>query len=91
MKNLNSESVYFLLLELLNNGEAGLLPEIEPLTADEITAELERRTGNKFGLDLKSWARWFLGSKEFGSEMERANFLIFLEVIKFFETNTTQK
>lgn len=79
MNRLSSVSTYFLILELLNEGKSGLLPNIEPIEMSEIFTELETRTENKMDRDKEAWATWFLGNDKHGTELERSNLLIFLE------------
>ena len=79
VKNLKEVSVYYLLLEALNDGAAGLLPSIEPIPIEHLIAELTHRTGVNNNETVLDWAKWFLGSDVWGSELERANLLIFLK------------
>jgi hypothetical protein len=73
-------SVYYLLIELLNNGSAGLMPEIEPLVEEDIMFELERRTGKSYGSQKDEWGKWFIRSTDCGTELERANLMIFMRL-----------
>ena len=79
MSDLSNVSTYFLMLELMDGGKIGLLPELEPLAASEIFSELENRTSERFGSSKDDWASWFLGAAKHGTELERANFGIFLK------------
>ena len=81
MRDLSSVSTYFLMLELMD-GRSGLLPDLEPLAASEIFSELENRTSERFGSSKDDWASWFLGAAKHGTELERANFSIFLRTTK---------
>jgi hypothetical protein len=81
MKNaedLSEVSTYFLILELLESGEAGLVQGLGPESIPTIILELESRTGMKYGEKADDWAKQFLQSKHLGSELERANLMIFL-------------
>ncbi|MEL7258186.1 MAG: hypothetical protein AAFN80_10150 [Pseudomonadota bacterium] len=79
MRDLSGVSTYFLMLELMDGGEVGVLPELEPIAAPEIFFELESRTSESFGSSKDDWANWFLGAATYGTELERANFRIFLD------------
>lgn len=79
MQKLSDVSTYYLVLELMNNGDVGLLPELEPIPEPEIIEELEHRTQECSGSSKDKWAQWFLGAADHGSELERANFMMFLE------------
>ena len=79
MKDLTGISVYYLILEALNDGNVGLLPLLEPIPWEDIVFELKQRTGLDYGNDSSHWARWFLGNDEWGSELERANLSMFLQ------------
>ncbi len=81
---LESVSTYYLIIELLNNGSAGLLPEHEPIPVQAIVSELVQRSGTTYHEDQEVWARWFIASKEHGSEIERANTLIFMNTREMF-------
>lgn len=75
---LQDVSTYYLMLELLDGGETGLLPELEPISEESIVKELERRSGSSFKNDKSKWVAWFLGNKDHATELERANLLIFV-------------
>lgn len=77
-------STYYLILELLNNGDCGLLPDIEPISLSSIVDELLSRSKENFGSDPEAWARWFAGNKDHGTDIERANTLIFLKTREMF-------
>ncbi len=79
MNGLDKISTYYLCLELLNGGEAGLLPEVESLLEEDILGEMKHRTGKDFGNDKERWARFVIGSPEYGSELERSNLMIFMD------------
>ncbi|MEL6570133.1 MAG: hypothetical protein AAFQ64_00640 [Pseudomonadota bacterium] len=83
MNELNSVSVYYLLLELFDGGNCGILPELETITEISLIKELERQTGQTFQTDKKAWANWFLLEAEGGSELERENFLGYLAAMNF--------
>lgn len=76
---LEDMSTYFLILELFNEGSAGFYPESEPFEQKAIIAELEMRYGTRETDGRDSWAKWFLAAEEHATELERANFLMFLE------------
>ena len=76
MRTLSDVSVYYLILELLDHGETGLLPELEPINPLDLLSELRLRTGVDKGEDPRAWAYWFIGDPTFGNELERANLLL---------------
>ena len=79
MINIRDASVYYLILELLDGGKIGLLPDLEPLDPEVIVSELKRRTNLDIGNEGREWATWFYGNPEYGSELERANLHMFLQ------------
>ena len=91
MRDLSSVSTYFLMLEMMDGGEVGILPELEPIAASEIFSELERRTSERFGSSKDDWASWFLGAAKHGTELERANFGIFLKTIDMASSLATSR
>ncbi len=84
MVSLGSVSVYYLILELCQNGKTGLLPELEPIPLEAIREELASRTGQKFR-STNEWTTWFIGNSEYGTELERANLLIYLKEEEYFK------
>ena len=77
--HLNKASNYYLLLELLEDGRAGLLSNSSPIPTESLVVELKRRTGEDFGDNKEEWARHFIHSSNLCSELERANLMIFLK------------
>lgn len=78
-RQLRDASTYFLVLELLNEGEAGLISATDQIPIDEIVVELEMRTKLDFGNRKMDWAQHFVRSPSLGTELERANLLMFLQ------------
>lgn len=80
--DISKVSTFFLILELLECGNAGLLPALEPISMPMISKELERRSGQVFGTNADSWAYWFIGNPDHGTELERGNLLMSLKAQK---------
>jgi hypothetical protein len=80
--NFSDVTTYFLVLELLEAGEAGLLPSLEPISMKSIAQELILRSGHDHGTNAEKWAYWFIGNPDHGTELERANLLMFLKAQK---------
>lgn len=79
MNKFSDVSTYYLVLEYLDGGHVGVLPEIEPISSDELLSALKDRTGRNLGDDPKAWASWFIGNSEYGTELERANLWMFMQ------------
>lgn len=76
---LEKASVYYLILELLEDGRAGLISGSDTIPETSLILELKRRTGEDFGTVKEDWARYFIQSNDLGSELERANLMMFLK------------
>jgi hypothetical protein len=77
-KPLSNVSIYYLLLELLEDGRAGLINGEEGIPEINILQELQKRTGRNFETKAE-WAKFFIADEYLGSEIERANLLIFVK------------
>lgn len=75
---LREASVYYLILELLEDGQAGLISGSDAIPEASLILELRRRTGKDFGAAKESWVRYFIQSNDLGSELERANLMMFV-------------
>jgi hypothetical protein len=84
-EDLASVSTYFLLLELLNGGETGLIQTHRPLSDATILQELKNRSNLDFASDKSKWARWFIESGDHGTDIERSNLLIFVTTLESME------
>ena len=67
---------YELIHELLNQGKAGICPEIEPIEIEAIVSALESRSRKSFGEDALRWIDWFLNEETAGTKNERDNMAI---------------
>ena len=81
MDDLAAISTYYLVIEVCENGHSGLLPDLEPIAHQALVDELKQRTGLGFD-EPEDWASWFVGNEKFGSDLERANLLMYLETKK---------
>jgi hypothetical protein len=84
-EELASVSTYFLLLELLNGGDTGLIQTQPPLSDATILKELKKRSNLDFASDKSKWARWFIESGDHGTDIERSNLLIFMKTLESME------
>ena len=75
-------SNYFLILEALNDGNAGFLPREEPISKDKIFSELRRRTGLDIEDSDAAWSSWFISEESGAPEIERSNLMMFLKTQK---------
>ena len=75
---LENASTYYLILELLEGGAAGLISCGHAISEGDILGELRNRTGQDLGSRKEDWAQFFIESSDLGSELERANVLIYL-------------
>jgi hypothetical protein len=78
--DIQSISTYFLLLELLNNGDTGLIVISTQLSEYLIFEELKRRSGVDYGTSKKDWADWFIRGGDGSSKQERSHLLEFLKL-----------
>ena len=78
---LKRASTYHLIVELLCDGKAEALPDIEPIEIEEIVRELEERSDQSFGRSAEQWVEWFITSEEFGTEYERRNVALIKRII----------
>lgn len=64
-------SYYQLVYELLQDGRSGAFPTIEPVSVEELVAELSVRSSTNLGMDKNKWVHWFLANEQFGTAEER--------------------
>lgn len=77
MNKLAAVSTYHLMIELIYDGKAEIVPEVaifEPFDVNEILAVLRLRANSDFGSDTQAWVSWFLDSKGVATERERETF-----------------
>lgn len=75
---LSHASTYYLLLELLEDGRAGLVAREHDILESDILEELRLRTGKTFA-SRADWVNYFIRTEELGSDLERANLYIFFK------------
>lgn len=66
--------VLHLLVELLKDGRAGIIPELaeyEPIAVDQILEALRLKTNFDKGSEKEAWYRWFLEEFEDATANER--------------------
>lgn len=69
---LRTVPTFHLIYELLANGEGELYADMEPMALSDIAAELRRRSGKRFDLDVDAWVNWFL-SEESEADLREKN------------------
>lgn len=67
-------STYHLVIELMYEGKAEIIPEIkglEPFDVKEILQALRKRSGEDFGDTYDRWSNWFLETEDVASKYEK--------------------
>lgn len=76
--SLDKARAYFLVRELIYDGQAGVADFNEPLSVDEIVAELSKRYGVYFDIDdKKSWVDWFSSAGPDGATETEKNSIFY--------------
>src|SRR5690242_16016086 len=73
-----------LLVELMKDGRANVLPDLahlEPIDIDLIVATLRERTGIDFGRDFNAWYSWFVQDEQ-ANEFERESLRLMREMVE---------
>jgi hypothetical protein len=85
-KALENAPILHLLVQLLKEGRAAILPDLaplEPIDIDLIVATLRQRTGqDHLGRDFPSWYCWFMQHYRDASEHERQSLRLMTEMVK---------
>jgi hypothetical protein len=64
---LKETKLLYLILELLKDGRAEIIPELatlEPLEMQQIVDILSKRTGKNYGISKDAWFDWFVNNEE---------------------------
>lgn len=80
--SLGEITTYHLMIELIYEGRAEIIPELEilePFDIKEIRATLQSRAQKNFGTDLDKWIDWFMGSEGIATDSERETFRLLKE------------
>lgn len=81
---IDSASTLELLIELMYNGKAEIVPELahlEPIPVEDIADILTARYRKTFGTDFSRWYAWFI-SKDCSSSEEEKDILVNLKSFK---------
>jgi hypothetical protein len=71
---LKNATTFQLLVELLNDGNAEIIPElqpVEPINIDSLLIELRQRTGMDHGVTFDAWYKWFMEEVNVSTEHDR--------------------
>ncbi len=69
-------SIFHLLVELMYEGNSGLLDELrkyEPFDTEWLLGELVKESGQKNGNNITKWIDWYVHQSVYGSEDDRNN------------------
>jgi len=72
IKSLKEVSTFHLMIELLYEGNAQIISEIEsmePFDMKELLSELRQRSGNDFDDNIDMWCDWFLSDSNSDDEV----------------------
>ena len=81
---LENASVLHLMIELLKEGKAGIIPELsplEPIDVDVVISTLSQKTGVDHGRAFERWYPWFMEDCKDVAEHDRESLAIIKRLV----------